>query len=95
MYVNIEEITQSGDKITKIRKLIPFYRNGLIYHKYGMDELENEQRRFPRGTHDDIIDAEQMLFDMYLLQPNTIKIEPINISWDAMGRPMVNEFYND
>jgi phage terminase large subunit-like protein len=37
-----------------------------------MDELELELKRFPRGKHDDIIDAEQMLYDLYQLQPNSI-----------------------
>ena len=37
-----------------------------------MLELENELKRFPRGKHDDIIDAQQMLYDLYRLQPNTI-----------------------
>lgn len=40
-----------------------------------MDELELELKRFPRGKHDDIIDAEQMLYDLYELQPNTINIK--------------------
>ncbi len=37
-----------------------------------MDELELELKRFPRGKHDDIIDAEQMLYDLYQIQPNSI-----------------------
>ena len=32
-YVNIEEIRQTGDKETKIRKLIPLYRSGHIRHR--------------------------------------------------------------
>jgi phage terminase large subunit-like protein len=38
-----------------------------------MDVLENELKKFPRGKNDDVIDALQMLYDMYTLQPNTPK----------------------
>lgn len=69
-YVDIEEIRQTGDKEAKLRKLIPLYRNGHIYHQLGMTELEFELKRFPRGKNDDIIDAEQMLYSMYEISPN-------------------------
>ena len=69
-YVDIEEIRQTGDKEAKLRKLIPLYRNGHIYHQIGMTELEFELKRFPRGKHDDIVDAEQMLYSMYEISPN-------------------------
>lgn len=69
LYSNIVEITQSWDKETKIRKLIVPYKNWLIYHKLGMDDLEYQLKRFPRGKHDDIIDSLQMLYDMMTLQP--------------------------
>lgn len=91
-YANIEEIRQTGDKLAKIRKLVPLYRNGLIYHKRGMHELENELVRFPRGKHDDIIDAEQMLYDMYELQPNTWIAKDISIERDEYGTPQVVGF---
>jgi hypothetical protein len=35
-----------------------------------MIELEAELKRFPRGRHDDIMDAEQMLYSMYEIMPN-------------------------
>lgn len=35
-----------------------------------MDNLEFELKRFPRGRHDDIIDAMQMLYTMYEAMPN-------------------------
>ena len=83
-YANIEEVRQTGDKETKLRKLIPLYRNWHIYHKIGMDELEFELKRFPRGRHDDIIDAEQMLYSMYELVPNNKAYKDnISIKYDA------------
>lgn len=63
--------------------MVKYYKDGLIYHKYGMDELELELKRFPKGKHDDIIDAEQMLYDMYELQPNTGAAKyDIRMQWD-------------
>jgi phage terminase large subunit-like protein len=38
-----------------------------------MDKLEKQLLEFPRGKNDDVIDSLQMLYDMYVLQPNTIK----------------------
>ena len=90
LYTTIEEITQSGDKLSKIRKLISLYRNWLIFHKYGMDELELELKRFPRWKHDDIIDSLQMLYNMYELQPNNwSKSLNIEIRYDEYWIPYI------
>lgn len=89
--VAVEDIRQTGDKLTKIRRLLPLYRNGQIYHKVGVcDDLERELVQFPRGTHDDCADALQMLYNMYELQPNT-NTQPtkINFSYDSYGRPQI------
>ena len=88
-YVDIVEIRQTQDKEAKIRKLIPLYRNGHIYHKPGMDELELELKRFPRGKHDDIIDSEQMLYSIYEIIPNSKAYkDDISIQYDSNGRPV-------
>lgn len=50
----------TGDsKGTKIRKLIPYYARGQVYHSPGLIELEKQLREFPRNNNDDIIDALQ------------------------------------
>lgn len=36
-----------------------------------MDDLEDQLKKFPRAKHDDIIDALQMQYYLYTLQPNT------------------------
>lgn len=91
IHANIEEIRQTWDKLSKIRKLLPLYRNWLIYHKYWMDELEIQLKRFPRGKHDDIIDALQMLYDLYSIQPNSTPYSNIDfkMSWDEFWRPVI------
>lgn len=87
-YTAIEEIKQTGDKLSKIRKLVSLYRSWLIYHKYWMDDLELQLKRFPRGKHDDIIDSLQMLYSMYELQPNTWIIKPnFVLKYDSNGTP--------
>lgn len=90
LHTTIEEISQSGDKLTKIRKLVPLYRSWLIYHKYWMDDLELQLKRFPRGKHDDIIDSAQMLYSMYELQPNNwIQSVNFHIQYDQFGIPYI------
>lgn len=96
LHVNIEEIRQTGDKLTKIRRLVPLYRDGLIYHTENMIELEEELKAFPRGKNDDIIDAEQMLYDLYTIQPNSWWYNTnIDIQRDEYGRPIVDTFNDD
>lgn len=46
-------------KSIKIRKLIPYYARGQVFHKPGLTELERQLREFPRNNNDDIIDALQ------------------------------------
>lgn len=96
IHADIEEIRQTWDKLSKIRRLVSLYKNWLIYHKYWMDELELELKRFPRGKHDDIIDAEQMLYDMYELQPNTGAAKyNIKMERDQYWRPIPQFTSND
>lgn len=92
IFTTVEDIRQQGSKETKIRRLIPLYRNGQILHKIGMcDELEKQAIKFPRGAHDDIIDSVQMAYDMYELQPNTEKMhKKPQISYDKFGRPKIS-----
>lgn len=86
----VEDIKQQGDKQGKIRRLLPLYRNGLIYQKRDMYLLEKQLKEFPRGKHDDLIDATQMLYDMYTLQPrNNTKFEAPKIKYDSNGRPFI------
>lgn len=96
LHANIEEIRQTGDKLSKIRKLVPMYRDWLIYHTENMIELEEELKAFPRGKHDDMIDAEQMLYDLYTIQPNSWwYTDNIEMDWDEYWRPIINTFNND
>jgi predicted phage terminase large subunit-like protein len=44
-------------KEMRIRALQPLYEAGQILHREGLVDLEMELVRFPRGQHDDLIDA--------------------------------------
>ncbi len=45
-------------KETRIRGLIPKYSAGEVFHIVGeCEDLESEERRFPRSSHDDCMDA--------------------------------------
>jgi predicted phage terminase large subunit-like protein len=58
-FFTIEETRTSTNetKAMRIRGLIPFYANGQILHAPGLADLEGQLLEFPRGIHDDIIDA--------------------------------------
>lgn len=62
-YFTVEELKQktTTKKEERIRGLIPLYKAGVIHHREGQDEgLEMEMLQFPKGVHDDRIDALSM-----------------------------------
>ncbi len=60
-WLPVEEIkSRSKSKEERIRGLAPFYEFGRIYHikeARQLDDLEYELIHFPKGQHDDMIDA--------------------------------------
>jgi predicted phage terminase large subunit-like protein len=60
-WLPLQEIKQRiKSKEERIRGLAPFYEFGHIYHIkecHQLDDLEYELIHFPRGKHDDVIDA--------------------------------------
>jgi hypothetical protein len=59
-FLNIVELQHNQvNKETRIRALLPRYESHSIYHITGQcGDLEEEQINFPKGTHDDVLDAE-------------------------------------
>ena len=58
-FFTIEEVKPDTNetKAARIRGLIPHYANRRIFHSNGLHMLEDELIEFPKGMHDDIIDA--------------------------------------
>jgi predicted phage terminase large subunit-like protein len=67
-YLPIVEVRpEERSKDERIRGLQPLYANGVVLHNKGLvynDYLEDELTRFPRGKHDDIVDALSYLKDI-------------------------------
>lgn len=59
VWFTIEETRTSTNetKAMRIRGLVPYYANGRIVHAQGLFDLEGQLIEFPRGIHDDILDA--------------------------------------
>jgi predicted phage terminase large subunit-like protein len=55
----VEEVKTYGNrsKVDRIRALQPYFADGLIFIRSHMGDLERELLSFPRGAHDDILDA--------------------------------------
>ncbi len=85
VYFPITELKRNTNesKEFRIKALEPFYRDGLIYHASWMKSLEQELEQFPRGKHDDEIDA--LASQLELLVPgDSLAVEGIPAgSWEA------------
>lgn len=59
MFLPIVELKHNQtQKETRIRGLIPRYATGSVFHIQGeTNDLEEEMMQFPRGMHDDVLDA--------------------------------------
>lgn len=69
----------------RIKALEPFYRDGKIFHAAWMKgrEIEEELLTFPKGKHDDLIDAEASLLDL-LVPGDSAESEGIPFgSWES------------
>ena len=86
--VPVDEIIQTGDKESKIRKLIAPIQYGNILWKPEMQELEQQLIRFPRGKHDDVCDSVQMLYSIYQPRAGTTDYERPHFEYDQLGRPV-------
>lgn len=85
-FFTIEETktSTSETKAMRIRGMIPFYANGQILHAHGLADLESQLLEFPRGTHDDIIDAlsaHQHDWKVIKTQVQRTKEQPYTWNW--------------
>lgn len=97
-YFSIEEIKTGPErsKETRIKSLEPFYRNGTVYHASWMKgkDFETELQTFPKGKHDDLIDAASMCLP--LLHPGVSTNQSSEDDWDrAIRQARMFERRND
>lgn len=59
-YFTVHELRSNQAKELRIRGLLPLYQNGVIWHMPTDYEYEAEALTFPKGKHDDRIDAMAM-----------------------------------
>ena len=76
-YMNCEPlgINTRMNKEFAIKQMQPWYEAGAVWHndKFRGTEFEDELLRFPKAKHDDIIDAEQMLFE--IIRPSSKAVQ--------------------
>jgi len=60
--LNIEQIKQTTDKLARIQVLQPFVKNGTIQFSRRHHTLLEQMKFFPKGNHDDGLDALEMVY---------------------------------
>src|SRR5690606_27077295 len=88
--VTYEEIRQQGDKLSKIKRLEPYFRAGQILIQPHHTLLQQQLLEFPQGDHDDLIDALQMTFDFKILPTgvdNVGHFDDLNLNYNEYGEP--------
>ena len=87
-YFSMAEIKNGPDKSKewRIKKLEPFYRNGMVYHAAWMKgkDMEMELLTFPKGRHDDLIDSLAMGIDLMAPGDSPRPMEAPPGSWDSV-----------
>jgi len=85
-FFNIQEVKPDNNetKAARIRGLIPHYSNRRIYHTAGAYALEEQLLEFPKGQHDDIIDA--LAYQVKFWRPfNMADAKPGEYPQNSMG----------
>jgi predicted phage terminase large subunit-like protein len=70
-------------KEARIRRLQPYFEQGLIEIRRDMQELVDELVAFPRGKHDDMIDA--LSYQLDYLVPSLQTVKPQGITHGSMA----------
>lgn len=90
----VEEIkSHKGSKVDRIRGLQPYFSAELVHIKPGMVELEQELLAFPKGAHDDVIDALSMQIPFWVEMTEMVNqiIEDELGDHPLSGKSIINE----
>ncbi len=103
VYFPITELRRNTNesKEFRIKALEPFYRDGLVHHAHWMKSIETELLQFPKGKHDDEIDALASQLDL-LVPGDAQASEGIPAgSWEAAfqqatkARAVYHDFFHE
>lgn len=70
-------------KQARIRRLQPYFEQGLIELRADMSDLVDELLSFPRGKHDDLIDA--LAYQLDYLVPSQLRVSHKKEEYGTMG----------
>lgn len=91
-------------KEARIRRLQPYFEQGLIEIRHDMKDLEMELLAFPRGRHDDLLDALAYQLDYLIPSINRVPVQGIipgsfrdilQKSWEHQGTSLYQKFMSD
>ena len=80
LWLNNIEIKSSGEKETRIRGLIPYFRHGKVFIKKGMTKLAEQLFSFPNAKLVDVIDALSMQLEI-IYRPDIVKKETSDVPY--------------
>ena len=91
--MSVEEIrSHKQSKVDRIRGLQPYFAAGLISIRPGMSELEQELLAFPKGAHDDLIDALSMQIPFWVEMTQMSEMAIEEEFYDQMsGKAIISE----
>ena len=89
----VVQVKQTKEKIARITGLAPYFENGTIRIEKEHEDLIMEYLQFPRGQHDDILDALDLAFraGRAYLQPGVAIFEPPSAYEDLLRRDETRE----
>jgi len=96
-------------KEARIRRLQPYFEQGLLEIRSDMQDLQEELLAFPRGRHDDLIDALSYQLDylfpsqapLTLFEPTEVEWRPqtmrqvLQKTWNKEGAGILDRYFND
>ena len=85
-YFDVVELKAVSSKESRIRGLVPMYKNGIIYHRNTDTDYENELLTFPFGKHDDRIDAMAYLQQVLENTKTSQSVKQYTPDWSKLKR---------
>jgi predicted phage terminase large subunit-like protein len=78
----VVEVKQAKNKALRIEELGPYFENGKIRVSPDDNDFLLEYLQFPKGRHDDILDAVHIAFSLIIQDSARPNITPVTMSSD-------------